>query len=387
MKKLQVDSLAEKKIKQGIQLLYSRDIKVDFELNQLVSLFNKNNQFLGTAYLSEQNKGIGWVLSKNEVVLDLNYFIALFKVAKSKRHDYILSTQTNAFRVFNQDGDHFGGLTIDIYDDFALFSWYNEFVVSQKAIILEAFNLVFPEINGIYEKLRIKNASYQSAHLYGKEAPEKFLIKENDINYQIFLNDGLMTGIFLDQHDVRNHLTKGLANQKSVLNLFSYTAAFSVASVVGGAKKTDSVDLAKRSKELSIAHFKANNLPLDNHNFIIMDVFEYFKYAKRKQLKYDLIIIDPPSFARNKKQTFSVQKDYHRLVSQSLDILEPNGSLILSTNAANLTKKQFKKQIEKGLGKVNYDITQFQQLPNDFTVNNSDESSNYLKVFTIKVTQ
>ena len=73
-----------------------------------------------------------------------------------------------------------------------------------------------------------------------------------------------------------------------------------------------------------------------------MDVFDYFKYAKKKGLSYDLIVIDPPSFARNKKRTFSANKDYHKLIAQSLDILSEHGTIIASTNAANMTVQQFK---------------------------------------------
>ena len=80
-----------------------------------------------------------------------------------------------------------------------------------------------------------------------------------------------------------------------------------------------------------------------------MDVFDYFKYAKRHDLSFDVIVIDPPSFARNKKRTFSVAKDYHRLVAQALEILNPKGIMILSTNAANLSKSKFKQEIEKAL--------------------------------------
>lgn len=90
--------------------------------------------------------------------------------------------------------------------------------------------------------------------------------------------------------------------------MFSYTAAFSVAAAMGGAIETTSVDLAKRSRELSQAHFEANGLNVTNHHFVVMDVFEYFKYAKRKNLTFDLIVIDPPSFARNKNKHFQLLK-------------------------------------------------------------------------------
>ena len=118
-----------------------------------------------------------------------------------------------------------------------------------------------------------------------------------------------------------------------------------------------------------------------------MDVFDYYKYAKRHGLTYDVIVLDPPSFARNKKRTFSVAKDYHKLIEQSLEILNPNGILIASTNAANVSRDKFKKEIEKGFkGQKHHYISEV-GLPADFQYNEREESSNYLKVFTIKVDQ
>ena len=385
MNKLYVDSFVEKKIKRGIQLLDGKDFhQLDLD-NQLVALYNHSRQFLGTAYLSRQNKGIGWFLGNGKVDLIESYFESLFSKAKQKRQHFENSDLTTAYRLFNQDGDNFGGVTIDRYADFVVFSWYNTFVYQYRDIIVKAFQKVYPAVKGGYEKIRFKGLDYESAHIYGQEAPETFTILENGVKYSVFMNDGLMTGIFLDQHEVRDALINELGLGKRVLNMFSYTAAFSVAAAMGGAIETTSVDLAKRSRELSQAHFEANGLNVTNHHFVVMDVFEYYKYAKRKNLTFDLIVIDPPSFARNKKQTFSVAKDYHHLISQALEVLSDDGTIIASTNAANLTVAQFKKQLEKGFASVKHEYIRLQQLPSDFTVNKADMSSNYLKVFTIKV--
>lgn len=385
MNKLYVDSFVEKKIKRGIQLLDGKDFhQLDLD-NQLVALYNHSRQFLGTAYLSRQNKGIGWFLGNGKVDLIESYFESLFSKAKQKRQHFENSDLTTAYRLFNQDGDNFGGVTIDRYADFVVFSWYNTFVYQYRDIIVKTFQKVYPAVKGGYEKIRFKGLDYESAHIYGQEAPETFTILENGVKYSVFMNDGLMTGIFLDQHEVRDALINELGLGKRVLNMFSYTAAFSVAAAMGGAIETTSVDLAKRSRELSQAHFEANGLDVTNHHFVVMDVFEYFKYAKRKNLTFDLIVIDPPSFARNKKQTFSVAKDYHRLISQALEVLSDDGTIIASTNVANLTVAQFKKQLEKGFASVKHEYIRLQQLPSDFTVNKADMSSNYLKVFTIKV--
>ena len=336
------------------------------------------HQFVSKAYFSRQNKGIGWTVTSTD-------FSQLLTDAKNKRKTYAQDSSTTAYRIFNQDGDGFGGMTIDIYGDYALFSWYNAFIYTLKDEILSAFQTVFPEILGAYEKVRFESKLPISSHIYGKVAPEKFIILENGVKYQVFLNDGLMTGIFLDQHEVRGALLEYLAAGKDILNLFSYTAAFSVASAMGGAKSTTSVDLAKRSRELSEAHFKANGLSLDAHKFHVMDVFEYAKYAARKKLGFDLIVIDPPSFARNKKMTFSVAKDYHQLITDALPILNRHGKIIASTNHARLSRTDFLDELRKGFGTQKFEIISEFRLPADFATNPADAQSDYLKVFVLEV--
>ena len=387
MNRIRVSKRVEKKLAKGLVLLEASDLENVNLKDQEVEVQSQEGTFLGTAYLSQQNKGLGWFVSKDKVTFNQAFFETLFRQAKEKRSAYYQDDLTTAFRLFNQEGDGFGGLTVDLYGDYAVFSWYNSYVYQIRKVISEAFRQVFPEVLGTYEKIRFKGLDYESAHVYGQEAPDFFTVLENGVLYQVFMNDGLMTGIFLDQHEVRGSLVDGLAMGKSLLNMFSYTAAFSVAAAMGGASQTTSVDLAKRSRELSQAHFQANGISTDDHRFIVMDVFEYFKYAKRKGMTYDVIVLDPPSFARNKKQTFSVAKDYHKLISQSLEILNPGGIIIASTNAANVSRQKFTEQIDKGFAGRSYQILNKYGLPADFAYNKKDESSNYLKVISMKVSK
>ena len=387
MNRIRVSKRVEKKLAKGLVLLEASDLENVNLKDQEVEVQSQEGTFLGTAYLSQQNKGLGWFVSKDKVAFNQAFFETLFRQAKEKRSAYYQDDLTTAFRLFNKEGDGFGGLTVDLYGDYAVFSWYNSYVYQIRKVISEAFSQVFPEVLGTYEKIRFKGLDYESAHVYGQEAPDFFTVLENGVLYQVFMNDGLMTGIFLDQHEVRGSLVDGLAMGKSLLNMFSYTAAFSVAAAMGGSSQTTSVDLAKRSRELSQAHFQANGISTDDHRFIVMDVFEYFKYAKRKGLTYDVIVLDPPSFARNKKQTFSVAKDYHKLISQSLEILNPGGIIIASTNAANVSRQKFTEQIDKGFAGRSYQILNKYGLPADFAYNKKDESSNYLKVISMKVSK
>ena len=388
---IKVTTIAEKKIRRGYPLLQKEDlVKAVKPTDQWVTFVNEAGRFLAKGYLGEQNKGIGWILSKKDEPIQVSFFEKLFKKAKQDREVYFLDETTTAFRIFNGEGDGLGGLIIDLYESFAVFSWYNKTLFQNKQQIVEAFKQVFPEIIGAYEKIRFSEASLpESQFMYGNEAPEPLLVKENGIHYATYLNEGLMTGIFLDQKEVRGVLAEGLAAGKSVLNMFSYTGAFSVAAKMGGASQTTSVDLAKRSLPKTQEQFQVNGLGLEENKIVVMDVFEYFKYAARKSLTFDVIVLDPPSFARNKKKVFSVAKNYGELVEDSVDILSKEGMLIASTNAANVSREKFQKMIEESLKKKQVRFKKMNEfhLPSDFKTISSFEEGNYLKVFFYQISK
>lgn len=352
-----------------------------------LTLIDSKGQRLAEGYLGEQNKGIGWLLSWHGPI-NQSFFQQLFEISREKRTSFEKDSLTTAYRLFNGEGDGIGGVIIDRYADYAVFSWYNETLYQKKAELLTAFRTVYPDIIGAYEKIRFSTKDLpESQFLYGEQAPEPLLVTENGVQFATYLNEGLMTGIFLDQKEVRGRLVDGFAVGKTVLNMFSYTGAFSVAAAMGGAVATTSVDLAKRSLPKTTEQFEVNHLNLAAQKIIVMDVFDYFKYASRKGLSYDMIILDPPSFARNKKKVFSVAKNYGELVKDSIDILTDKGTLIASTNAANLSLAKYQKMVITALQEKNvrYKITDTYQLPADFQVNPNFPEGNYLKVLFIEI--
>ena len=387
--KLQVTKKAEHKFKKGYPLIQKEDLQqVPAPLpTDWLTLIDSKGQHLAEGYLGEQNKGIGWLLSWHGPI-NQSFFQQLFEISREKRTSFKKDSLTTAYRLFNGEGDGIGGLIIDRYADYAVFSWYNETLYQKKAELLTAFRTVYPDIIGAYEKIRFSTKNLpESQFLYGEQAPEPLLVTENGVQFATYLNEGLMTGIFLDQKEVRGRLVDGFAVGKTVLNMFSYTGAFSVAAAMGGAVATTSVDLAKRSLPKTTEQFEVNHLNLAAQKIIVMDVFDYFKYASRKGLSYDMIILDPPSFARNKKKVFSVAKNYGELVKDSIDILTDKGTLIASTNAANLSLAKYKKMVITALQEKNvrYKITDTYQLPADFQVNPNFPEGNYLKVLFIEI--
>lgn len=387
--KLQVTKKAEHKFKKGYPLIQKEDLQqVPAQLpTDWLTLIDSKGQRLAEGYLGEQNKGSGWLLSWHGPI-NQSFFQQLFEISREKRTSFEKDSLTTAYRLFNGEGDGIGGLIIDSYADYAVFSWYNETLYQKKAELLTAFRTVYPDIIGAYEKIRFSTKDLpESQFLYGEQAPEPLLVTENGVQFATYLNEGLMTGIFLDQKEVRGRLVDGFAVGKTVLNMFSYTGAFSVAAAMGGAVATTSVDLAKRSLPKTTEQFEVNHLNLAAQKIIVMDVFDYFKYASRKGLSYDMIILDPPSFARNKKKVFSVAKNYGELVKDSIDILTDKGTLIASTNAANLSLAKYKKMVITALQEKNvrYKITDTYQLPADFQVNPNFPEGNYLKVLFIEI--
>ncbi|ELY8291263.1 23S rRNA (-C5)-methyltransferase [Enterococcus sp. AZ120] len=387
--KLQVTKKAEHKFKKGYPLIQKEDLQqVPAPLpTDWLTLIDSKGQRLAEGYLGEQNKGIGWLLSWHGPI-NQSFFQQLFEISREKRTSFEKDSLTTAYRLFNGEGDGIGGVIIDRYADYAVFSWYNETLYQKKAELLTAFRTVYPDIIGAYEKIRFSTKNLpESQFLYGEQAPEPLLVTENGVQFATYLNEGLMTGIFLDQKEVRGRLVDGFAVGKTVLNMFSYTGAFSVAAAMGGAVATTSVDLAKRSLPKTTEQFEVNHLNLAAQKIIVMDVFDYFKYASRKGLSYDMIILDPPSFARNKKKVFSVAKNYGELVKDSIDILTDKGTLIASTNAANLSLAKYKKMVITALQEKNvrYKITDTYQLPADFQVNPNFPEGNYLKVLFIEI--
>ena len=360
------------------------------EEGRLINLLDAHKKFIAKGYYGKQNKGYGWVLSsKKDENIDVAFFSNKIKSAIQYRNSFYANKETTAFRVLNGEGDGIGGLTIDYFDGFYLLTWYSIGIYTFKDDILEALKSTL-EYKGIYQKKRFDTKGQYlddtDDFICGEKAPEPLIVKENGANFAIYLDDGAMVGVFLDQKDVRKTIRDKYAKGLTVLNTFSYTGAFSVFAALGGAKKTTSVDLANRSRSKTQEQFSVNNLDVEAQDIIVEDVFNYFKYAVRKKLSFDLVVLDPPSFARSKKHTFSASKDYVKLLKEAIQITSKGGIIVASTNASNFNMVRFKEFIDKAFKELDekYSIEETFSLPKDFRVNDKFKEGNYLKVVFIR---
>lgn len=389
---LKVKSNYAKNIKAGYPLIMEEAIMNMKDVNvegTIIELIDDKHQFLGKGYYGKQNKGRGWVLSQNQQeTFNVPFFENKLKLAVEQRSSLFEYATTTAFRVFNGEGDGVGGLTIDYYEGYYVISWYSEGIYQFKNEIIQALTNTV-NVKGLYEKKRFASqGTYMEDDdfISGEKAPEPLLVKENDMNFAVYLNDGAMVGIFLDQRDVRKIIRDSYSQGKNVLNTFSYTGAFSVAAALGGAVKTTSVDLANRSKSKTIEQFSVNAIDYEAQDIIVEDVFHYFKYAVRKKLSFDLVILDPPSFARSKKHTFSAGKDYPDLLVQAIAITEKNGIIVASSNCSTFGMAKFKGFIEKAFKQTGgrFAIREEFSLPTDFKTIEEYKEGDYLKVVFIE---
>ncbi|MBU9722384.1 MULTISPECIES: class I SAM-dependent rRNA methyltransferase [Bacillaceae] len=382
----------ENKYKSGYPLLHKEAINNLGDLKQegtILRLTNEKGEFLGIGFYGLQNKGYGWVLTRKESEeINKEFFQRKISKAIENRASFYQSTDTTAFRVFNGEGDGIGGLTIDYYDGFYVISWYSQGIYTFKEDIIAALKEVV-SYKGIYQKKRFStDGKYieEDDFVTGDRGEFPIIVKENGVNFAVYLNEGAMVGFFLDQRDVRKTIRDKYAKGRKVLNTFSYTGAFSVFAALGGATKTTSVDLANRSLGKTIEQFSVNELDYEAHDIKVMDVFKYFKYAEKKGLSFDMMILDPPSFARSKKMTFSVAKDYKNLLKEAIGITSKSGIIVASTNYSGMNMNKFKGFIDAAFKESGekYELLEEYTLPDDFRTTNTFREGDYLKVVFVK---
>ncbi|HDR4901115.1 class I SAM-dependent rRNA methyltransferase [Bacillus cereus] len=381
-----------KEIKSGYPLILKDAIQNLNDVQEegtIIKVVDEKNHFVGKGYYGKQNKGYGWILTRKESEqINQSFFESKIKSALHKRKQFYKSSDTTAFRALNGEGDGLGGLIIDYYDGYYVLSWYSEGIYTFRDEIIAALQKV-ANFKGIYEKKRFDTKGKYiegDDFVAGERGEFPLIVKENGVNFAVYLNDGAMVGVFLDQRNVRKQIRDKYAKGRTVLNMFSYTGAFSVFAALGGASKTTSVDLANRSLSKTIEQFSVNEVDYEAQAIIVEDVFLYFKYAAKKKMKFDMVVLDPPSFARSKKYTFSAAKDYKNLLKETIAITENNGIIVASTNCSAFDMKKFKGFIDTAFKEMNgkYKILEEHSLPEDFRTIDQFKEGDYLKVVFIE---
>ena len=325
------------------------------EAGDLLELTDASGRFLATALFDPKDRIVARVLSRERMRLDLGWVKRRLERAVMLRKQHVDLEDSNAYRLVNGEGDDLPGLTVDRYGDFLMVQVYCAGWRRYIKLVTQALDeLLAPA--GIYEKGRPQNTrelesegdAKKYGHLLsGTRAPEPLVVQENGLNFQVSLEMGLNTGLFLDQRKNRRDLMERVKG-KRFLNLFSYTGAFSVAAAAAGASLATSVDASPGYMEQARNNFSLNRLNPKRHEFLVGDCLAVLDDMARQGKCYDVILMDPPSFSTTSKSRFTTRGGTSDLVAAALKILKTGGVLIASSNHQKVDLAEYLKEMRRG---------------------------------------
>ena len=321
----------------------------------LVELADPQGKYLATALLDPTERIVARIVSRQPMRLDLQWLKGKLATAIALRTIHGNLGDTDAYRLVNAEGDQLPGLTVDTYAGYLMVQLYGNVWRPHLQLLTRALQeLLSPR--GIYEKSRPRSTRELEAGsdnknygrlLLGKPAQGRLQVRENGLNLLVSLEKGLDTGLFPDQRKNRRELM-ARAEGKRVLNLFSYTGAFSVAAAVAGASRVTSVDVSPAYTDWARANFEANRQSPGRHEFMVADCAAALVELKRQKRCFDIIIMDPPSFSTTAKSRFTTRGGTSDLVAAALPLLPEGGLLLCSSNHQKVDIADYLKELRRG---------------------------------------
>jgi 23S rRNA (cytosine1962-C5)-methyltransferase len=355
---------------------------------QTVELCDSQGRFLATALLEPHDRIIARVLGRTLIQLDRSWLTGRVQNAIELRRNHADMSDTTAYRIVNAEGDGLPGLTVDRYADFLMLQIYSAAWRPHLKLVTQVLQeLLSPR--GIYEKSRpqktreleaVGDSKSYGRLLAGTAAASRLEVLENGLTFLVSLEQGLNTGLFLDQRCNRRDLMRRVQG-KRVLNLFSYTGAFSVAAAATGAALVTSVDASASYTEWARDNFAANRLNPRQHEFIVGDCLSVLAKLAQSGKSYDVILMDPPSFSTTAKSRFTTRGGTSDLVAATLPLLTDNGLLIASSNHQKVDVAEYLKELRRGAIQARCDLRVISLLgqPEDFPYPVTFPEGRYLK--------
>jgi 23S rRNA (cytosine1962-C5)-methyltransferase len=290
--------------------------------------------------LWDQGSPIALRLFSRRQVPDSVWFRARVTEALSLRAP-LRAASTTAYRLLYGEGDGIPGLTLDVYDRYAVIVTYADSVDTLVPQVVRAVREQV-ELDGIVQRRRAPaESSERVVLLEGREPPRPLLVTEYGVRFLADLYAGQKTGLFLDHRENRVYV-RGQAQGRSVLNLFAYTGGFSLLAALGGARSVTSVDIAPAAIAAAAENFRQNGLSAALHEGVVGDVFDYLETARKEGKRFDLVVCDPPSFASSQSKQFAALRAYARLNSLGLSLVEPGGLYAAASCTAQVSPEAFR---------------------------------------------
>lgn len=347
MRKIILKNKFTKRLNFGHLWVFSNELPQNQDVNdsesivagEIVDVEGEKGEKYGLAFYNP-NSWITLRLLLTDQVPNKSFFSNRIKQALSKRLAHIDLQESDSFRVVFAEADFIPGLIVDKYANYLSIQILSAGLVRFKEIIIQSLTECLPEIQGIYEKsdsqTRKLEGLQESKGVIWGNIPSDFEILENSLKYTISFDKGQKTGYFLDQKFNRQYIAT-ITKNKSVLDCYTNQGGFILNAAKGGAKSLTAIDLSKEAIQRAKENARSNNF--DNISFQVADVPQFLNQAISEGKKWDIIILDPPSFAKSRKHIPIAKHAYAKINKLALQLLTPNGILISSSCTKHISEE------------------------------------------------
>ncbi|MEM6431326.1 MAG: class I SAM-dependent rRNA methyltransferase [Deinococcota bacterium] len=292
----------------------------------------------------DANGAIGVRIFSHERVPDISWFEARVTDAVNLRAP--LTTITNAYRLLYGESDGLPSITADLYGRYIVMKHYANSIRDLLPVVAKILSKQL-NVQGVNVRGIVHKRDGELVALYGQLPPPEVTVQERGLKLIANLYQGQKTGLFLDHRDNRETVAR-FCEGRRVLNLFSYTGAFSLYAARAGANHVTSVDIAKAALVDAERNVKSNNLDIAKHDFLAEDCFEVLETYTKTAKPVDVIICDPPSLAKNKKSRGAALRAYTKLNRDALRALPASGILATASCTAQVSPDAFRETLAEG---------------------------------------
>lgn len=354
----------------------------------LVKVYSNKDQFLGIGHYQVGSIAIR-IVSFEEVEPDYDFWKSKIESAWELRKmtGFDNNPETNVFRLIHAEGDGMPGLIVDFYNGTAVMQMHSIGMYLIREDLVKALQEVMGDkLKAVYDKsektLPFKaELKSEDGYLLGSESENEVL--EYGLRFKVDWERGQKTGFFIDQRENRK-LVQDYSKGRDVLNMFCYTGGFSFYAMQGGAKSVHSVDASAKAIDLTDENVELNFPGDDRHKSTVIDGFEYLKDI---QDKYDLIILDPPAFAKHRKTLPQALKGYKRINTRAFEQIRKGGILFTFSCSQVVSKEKFREAVFSAAAISGRNVRILHQMsqPVDHPVNIYHPESDYLKGLVLYV--
>ena len=364
------------------------------EEGEIVCVRSAANECLGVGHWQVGSIAVR-ILAFGEESLPANFWNERIRAAYQVREAIgLIRPDNNTFRLIHGEGDFLPGLIVDVYADTAVVQAHSVGMHVHRNEIAKAVLDEIPHVKNVYYKsddtlpFKAPVDGEKIGYLIQSDNSDEseFWSTENGLQFRIDWLRGQKTGFFIDQRENRA-LVERYAKGKDVLNMFCYTGGFSLYALRGGAKRVDSVDVSQKAIDLVNVNVARNFPKATNHTSVAADAFEYLSAQKAEGKTYDLIILDPPAFAKHRDAVKNALRGYQRINAKAIEMIRPGGILFTFSCSQAVDKEAFRLAVFSAAAQVGRKVRILHQLhqPQDHPINIYHPEGEYLKGLVLYV--